>query len=102
MCVISLRRAGCWLGIGAANVITVLHPDLVVIGGGVSEAGDLLLEPMRKTVRERVGMFPTDGVRIERSALGDRAGLLRRHRTGRPGRGRGLVNQCAAPAAATR
>ncbi|MEA3209701.1 MAG: glucokinase [Chthoniobacter sp.] len=69
-------RAGRWLGIGAANVITVLHPDLVVIGGGVSEAGDLLLAPMRETVRERVGMFPTDGVRIERSALGDRAGLL--------------------------
>lgn len=72
----AFTRAGRWLGIGAANVVTVLHPDLVVIGGGVSEAGDLLLAPMRETVRERVGMFPTDGVRIERSALGDRAGLL--------------------------
>ena len=72
----AFTRAGRWLGIGVANVVTVLHPDLVVIGGGVSEAGDLLFEPVRATVRERVGMFPIDGMRIERSALGDRAGLL--------------------------
>ena len=71
-----LHRAGRWLGLGAANVDHLLHPDLVVVGGGVAEVGDLLLAPMRATVRERVGMFPTDGVRIERSALGSRAACL--------------------------
>lgn len=72
----ALTRAGEWLGIAAANVVTSLHPDLIVIGGGVAELGDVLLEPVRRTIRERVGMFPTDGVRVERSALGERAGIL--------------------------
>jgi glucokinase len=72
----ALTRAGEWMGIAAANVVTVLHPDLIVIGGGVAELGETLLEPVRRTIRERVGMFPTDGVRVERSALGERAGIL--------------------------
>jgi glucokinase len=72
----AIRRAGEMLGIGVANVITVLHPDLVVIGGGVADMGDLLLEPVRQTVRRRVRMFPADSVRIEASQLGDQAGML--------------------------
>lgn len=71
----SILRAAEYLGIGVANVVVVLHPDLVVLGGGVAEMGDILLDRVRETVRRRVGMFPTDGVQIERSALGDRAGL---------------------------
>jgi glucokinase len=71
----SILRAAEYLGIGVANVVVVLHPDLVVLGGGVAEMGDILLDRVRETVRRRVGMFPTDGVRIERSALGERAGL---------------------------
>ncbi|MBS0202148.1 MAG: ROK family protein [Planctomycetes bacterium] len=72
----AISRAAQYLGIAVANVVTVLHPDLVVLGGGVAELGDALLEPVRETVRRRVGMFPTDGVRIEKSQLGDRAGIL--------------------------
>ena len=72
----AIQRAAEWLGIGAANLVTVLHPELVVLGGGVAEMGDLLLEPVRDTIRRRVGMFPVDGVRVERSALGDKAGLM--------------------------
>ncbi|HEV7282967.1 MAG TPA: ROK family protein [Pirellulaceae bacterium] len=72
----ALVCAGEWIGIAAGNVVTILHPDLVVIGGGVAELGETLLEPIRRTIRERVGMFPTEGVRVERSALGERAGIL--------------------------
>lgn len=72
----ALSRAGERLGIAAANVVTSLHPDLIVIGGGVSELGDTLLGPVRRVIRERVGMFPTDDLRVERSALGERAGIL--------------------------
>jgi glucokinase len=71
-----IRRTGEYLGIGAGNLVTALHPDLVVIGGGVSGMGELLLAPIRETVRRRVRMFPVDGVRIECSQLGDRAGTL--------------------------
>ena len=72
----ALERAGEWLGVGAANLVSALHPDLIVFGGGVAELGDLLLDPVRATIRRRVGMFPADNVRVERSALGDRAGLM--------------------------
>lgn len=72
----ALERVAEWLGIGAANLIVALHPDLIVVGGGVSEMGDLLLDPLRATVRRRVRMLPVDDIRIERSQLGDRAGLL--------------------------
>jgi glucokinase len=72
----AIIRAADYLGIGVANVVTILHPDLVVLGGGVAEMGEILLERVRAVVRERVGMFPTDGIRIERSQLGGKAGLL--------------------------
>lgn len=69
-------RAAEYLGIGIANVVTSIHPDLVVLGGGVAQMGDLLLAPVRRTVLERVRMFPADTVRIERSQLGEQAGTL--------------------------
>ncbi len=69
-------RAGQYLGLSAANMISALHPELIVYGGGLSALGDLLLGPIRTTIEERVRMFPPAGIRLERSALGDRAGLL--------------------------
>jgi glucokinase len=72
----AIERAAEYLGIGVANVVVVLHPDLVVLGGGVAQMGDLLINTVRRVVSQRVGMFPTDGVRVCASALGDRAGAL--------------------------
>ena len=72
----AIVRAADYLGIGAANVVVVLHPELIVLGGGVAEMGDLLVDRVQSVIRERVGMFPTDGVRVVRSLLGNRAGLL--------------------------
>ncbi len=72
----AIRRAAEWLGIGAANLVTSLHPDLIVLAGGVAELGDLLIVPMRETIRRRVGMFPAHDIRVERSLLGDKAGLM--------------------------
>ncbi len=71
-----IRRVAGYLAIAAANLINTLHPELIVLAGGVAAIGDPLIEPMRVAVRQRVGMFPADGVIIERSALGDRAGVL--------------------------
>jgi len=72
----ALVRAAEYIGIGVANAIVALHPDLVVLGGGVAEIGPLLFDTVRDAMRRRVGMFPTDGVRIEKSLLGDKAGAL--------------------------
>ncbi len=72
----AIVRAASFLGIAAANVVTILHPDLIVLGGGVAEIGDLLVDTVRQVIHERVGMFPTDDVRVERSKLGEQAGLM--------------------------
>ncbi|MCX7818885.1 MAG: ROK family protein [Kiritimatiellae bacterium] len=72
----AIERAARWLGIGVANIVTALHPDLVVLGGGVAGMGAQLLEPLRDEVRRRVRMFPVDTVQIELSRLGGRAGML--------------------------
>ncbi len=69
-----LVEAAEYLGIGVANIITALHPTLVVIGGGVAKMGDLLFDTVRATVRDRVKMFPPDDVQIRPSELGDAAG----------------------------
>ena len=72
----AIDRAASYLAIGVANIVTAFHPELVVLGGGVAGLGDLMLETVRRGVKERVGMFPTDGVRVELSTLGDSAGIL--------------------------
>jgi glucokinase len=72
----AISRAAAYLGIGVANVVTVLHPELVVLGGGVAEMGAILIDRVDQVMRKRVGMFPTDGVRVVASTLGPQAGLL--------------------------
>ncbi len=72
----AILRAATYLGIGIANVATVLHPELVVVGGGVAEMGSLLFDRVREVVRQRIRMFPADSVAIEPSLLGERAGEL--------------------------
>ena len=71
----ALIRAAGYLGIGVANIVTALHPELVVLGGGMADLGPLLFDTVRDTVRRRVRMFPVDDVRIEPSLLGEKAGL---------------------------
>ncbi|MDD5466760.1 MAG: ROK family protein [Anaerolineales bacterium] len=69
-------KAGFYLGIAVANVLTALAPRRVVIGGGVAQVGDLLLEPIRRTVRERVFIVPAEQVEIVPARLGVNAGLI--------------------------
>jgi len=71
-----LVRACRYIGIGVVNVVVMLHPELVVLGGSVAQIGDLLFDTVREVVGRRVGMFPTDGVRILPSQLGNKAGIF--------------------------
>lgn len=48
--VAAFEEVGTWLGIGVANLVAVLDPAVVVVGGGVAEAGDLLLAPARRAL----------------------------------------------------
>lgn len=72
----ALTTASSYIGIAAANVVAILHPDLVVFGGGVAEIGDLLINTVKSVITERVGMFPTDKVKVLKSELGVKAGVI--------------------------
>jgi glucokinase len=66
-------EAGRYLGIAIAGLINLLNPGIVVIGGGVAQTGDLLLEPIRQTVRERSLKAASQAVRITSAVLGRRS-----------------------------
>lgn len=72
-----LGEIGQWLGIGIANLAAAFDPGVFVIGGGVSAAGDLLLEPARTTFRRHLtGRGYRPEARIVAAALGNEAGLI--------------------------
>ena len=71
-----LRRVGRYLGIGIANMIVVISPDRVVIGGGIAGAGDLLLDEARAEIRRRVRTTAVDEVEIVTAELGTWAGSI--------------------------
>ncbi len=71
-----LRRVGRHLGVGIANYVNIFNPELVVVGGGVSSAGDLLLEPAREECRRRALKATGEEVRIVAAQLGNDAGLI--------------------------
>lgn len=64
------------LAIGLGNVITVLAPDRLVIGGGVAQAGDQLLAPLRAGLARHVKMVPLAGLDIRLADLGPEVGLV--------------------------
>ena len=68
---------GGWLGQGIADLAAVLDPDVVVVGGGVSSLGELLLAPARERLeRSLPGRGYRPGPRLVRAELGPQAGLV--------------------------
>ncbi len=72
-----LAVLGRWLGEGIASLTAVLDPAVVVIGGGVSEAGDLLLEPIRAHYRANLtGRHYRPELEVRAALLGNKAGMI--------------------------
>ncbi|MFN3307616.1 MAG: ROK family protein [Anaerolineales bacterium] len=69
-------RAGEALGKAAATLCVTLSPQRIVLTGGVAQAGDLLLHPMRETLRRLARVIPVDQVEVVLGKLGDQAGVL--------------------------
>jgi glucokinase len=65
-----LDQAMTYLGIGISNLITVLSPQRVILGGGVTKIGEQLFEHVRKVVRERVRLVPIEKIAIVPAKLG--------------------------------
>jgi glucokinase len=70
------RRMGVYLGIGVASLINIINPELVVIGGGLSNGWELFEKHMKQQVIERAFPIPARRVKIARAECGDDAGLL--------------------------
>lgn len=71
-----MRETARFLGTGIANLINVLNPEMIVISGGVTRAGDHLFEPLRAEVRRRAFREASETCRIVSSELGDMAGVI--------------------------
>lgn len=71
-----LARIGRYLGIGIANAVTVLTPDLVILGGGWASAGDFIIEPIKAEMRRRVITTPVERVDVVLAELGTWAGAI--------------------------
>lgn len=71
-----IERVGRALGIGIANMVTVITPDRVVLGGGVAAAADLLMDVIRAELARRVRTTSLDEVQVVTAELGTWAGAI--------------------------
>jgi glucokinase len=70
-----LELVGMRLGVGLSSLANIFNPDLIVIGGGVIVAGDLLLEPARRELRERA-LPPMNETPVLEATMGNDAGMI--------------------------
>lgn len=66
-------EAGTHIGTAVASLVNLFNPGMIIIGGGLSRAGELLLEPLRMTVRKRSLQASSRSLRITTAVLGHRA-----------------------------
>ena len=70
------EAVGVEIGSALASVVWLLNPDTIVIGGGVAKAGDLVFEPIRRTIRERTLAVFHEKLRVVPAELGNEAGII--------------------------
>lgn len=68
-----IHQAGEYLGMALASMINLINPQMIVIGGGVAQVGDLLLGPVRRVVKERSLQAAAQNLRINAAVLGRRS-----------------------------
>jgi len=68
-----ITEAGEYLGVAIANLINIVNPGMVIVGGGVARMGDLFLEPIRSSVRKRSLEAAVENLRITAAMLGRRS-----------------------------
>ena len=72
----ALRQTADHLAVGVANLISIFDPEIVVLGGGLMQAADLMLERIRSQALRWTQPVAASVVRIEKTALGEDAGVL--------------------------
>jgi glucokinase len=64
------------LGVGFVNIIHIFNPDMIIVGGGVTQMGPMLMEPALRIVQERAMKAPREAVQIVQAQLGTNVGLI--------------------------
>ena len=70
-----IARAAAYLGVGMVNLVNIFNPEMIIVGGGMAELGDLLLGPARHMVKERAFPMAAQMVQIVTAQLGNEAGV---------------------------
>lgn len=65
-----------YLGIGISNIITILSPEMIVLGGSLTKYGESLFIRVKEIVKERVKLVPVEEIPIVQAELGDNVGIL--------------------------
>jgi glucokinase len=69
--------AGEFIGLALANYLQIFNPSIVILGGGVSQSGDLILEPIKASLQQHVmDPYYLEGFELTTARLGDDVGLL--------------------------
>jgi glucokinase len=71
-----IARTGYYVGVGLANLINIFNPELIVIGGSLSNIGDMLLKPAFKVAGQRAFKEAFQAVRFASAELGGNSGVL--------------------------
>jgi glucokinase len=71
-----VRDTARFIGTGIANLLNLLNPEVVVLAGGVTQAGEDLFAPLRAEVKRRAFKPAVDACRIVPGALGGQAGIV--------------------------
>jgi glucokinase len=72
----AFKEVAYWIAITLTNIMVVLAPDTIVIGGGVAQSGDILLNEIRSAMHTRAHLYPTSDINIVPATLGFYAGSI--------------------------
>lgn len=85
-----IARAAYYLGLGLGNIVNIFDPELIIVGGGVAQMGDLLLAPAIETMHRSAYALQVAQARVVPAQIGDSAGVLGAVAFALQQRGRGL------------
>lgn len=67
---------GEYIGIGMASVVNLLNPEKIIVGGGVADAGEILMTPLKETLKKRAMKIAGEAVDVVPAQLGNTAGVI--------------------------
>lgn len=71
-----ITQAAEWVGIGLSGVVNLINPEIIIIGGGVSLAGEIIFNPIKNEIKKRSLKIPGEFVKVVPANLGDFAGMI--------------------------